>query len=217
MRMLGITTAALLLAVAGGNSHAALVITPTSPSPAGTTDVTSNLGSCDAIKNAFGLDLNSCDLELVYKADFDDGGEGGTFADFYSTVFGQFDEVDKDPSGATITWTGDDDDDPIKCPECYLLVKGGNAGGGDAPKQYIFDIASWNGTDTIDISDFWAGGVPNAISNVAIWSNSEGPDTGGGAGDPDLPVPTPIALIGVGAFALGWATRKARRAVGMQN
>jgi hypothetical protein len=209
MRMLGITTAALLLAVAGGNSHAALVITPTSPLPAGTTNVTSNLGSCDAINNAFDLVLAPCDLLLHYKAEFG-GADKGPFAGDYSTEFTELD-VDGEPEGAIITWDGGSF---IECPQCYLLVKDGTRGD---PAQYLFDIGTWNGQDTIDLSNFWAG-VTGAISNIAIWSGENGdPGEPGEPGGDPLPVPAPIALIGVGAFALGWATRKARRAVGMQN
>jgi hypothetical protein len=216
MRMLGITTAALLLAVAGGNSHAALVIDApdTSALLLGTTDETRNLEfeNCEDINEEFGTALDACTLELHYKADFKknaDPEEGGSFADYYTTVFTELDQ-DDEPEGATITWSGVSF---IECPECYLLVKDGNAD----PGQYLFDIGNWNGQDTIDLSNFWAG-VPGAISNIAIWSGENGdPGEPGEPGGDPLPVPTPIALIGVGAFALGWATRKARRAVGMQN
>jgi hypothetical protein len=207
--MLGITTAALLLAVAAGNGHAALIIDDPDSSAllAGTTNGTANLGGCDAINDAFGLGLDPCDLLLHYKIDFDTNAESGPFAGDYSTVF----VLDGgEPTGATIT---NDGLNSIDCPECYLLVKDGNA----QPAQYLFNIGTWNGTDPIELTNFWAS-VSGAISNIAIWSGENGGpgDPGEPGGDP-LPVPAPIALIGLGAVALGWATRKARTAADTQS
>ncbi len=82
------------------------------------------------VANIFG----TSDLTLLYKQDFG-GGESGSYADFYSTSFGNLDE-DNEPHSALITWNGPD---YIICPECYLVVKDG-----DEP-QYLFNLATWNG------------------------------------------------------------------------
>jgi hypothetical protein len=190
MKVFGTSAAAVLLALASTSGHA-LMITPSSDELLGTTNDSSNLGSCEAINIAFGLGLDPCDLELHYKANVGDPvTEEGPFADDYTTTF--LDTV-LDPSGASIVYDGPDS---IDCPECYLLVKDGN----QEPAQYLFDLNAWNGTDTLELSGFWPD--QGAISNVAIWS---GPSH-------DTPVPGPVALIGLGALLLRRFAHKAHLA-----
>jgi len=46
------------------------------------------------------------------------------------------------------------------------VVKDGTQGN---PAQYLFDLGTWDGKETITLSGFWDGSQ-GAISNVAIWN-----------------------------------------------
>jgi hypothetical protein len=116
----------------------------------------------------------------------------------YETVFTELDG-DGEPSGADITYVVGGTFQ--QCPTCYLLVKDGDAGN---PSQYLFDIGTWNGTDTLTLTNFWPGDVPGAISNVAIWSA------------PDTVVPIPAAAWLFGSALLGMAGIGYRRRQGSQ-
>ena len=134
-----------------------------------TTDDSSNLTETE-IKSLVGT---ISDLTLFYRQDFN-GAESGSFADSFETVFLNSPE----PDGANISYTGGTS---IDCPECYLIVKDFN----QTPAQYLFDLAAWNGTEILALTEFWPGAENGAISNVAIWG-----------GPAVVPVPAAVWLFG---------------------
>lgn len=138
--------------------------------------------------------LDSSDLETItgisgllkaYKAESDPTGEEGPFASSYETTFSN---TSTDPEDALIEWIGPS---VLNCPECILVVKDGDTD----PSNYLFDIGSWNGMESIDLQGFW----PNsgAISNVTIWST-------------DVPEPGTLSLMVIGTFGILLFTRRRR-------
>lgn len=119
-------------------------------------------------------------LDEYYKMNVG-GSEEGSFQGHYTTIFSN---TPSDPADATISWDGGS---AIKCPECYLKIKGGAA---HDPIWYLFDIGSWDGRMDIMLSGFW----PNngAISHVAIWG-LEG----------QVPEPGPLGLLAAGVLLIG--------------
>ena len=142
-----------------------------------TTTDTNNLGSSAAIETAFGVSFDT-DLTLYYKDEVG-GSESGTFASSYSTSYAN---SANDPADADITYGSGAS---IFCPDCYLLVKDGN----NLPAQYLISLGSWNGTDTLELRNFWP--AKGAISNVAIWGNVS-------------PVPVPAAFWLFGTALIGF-------------
>jgi hypothetical protein len=131
--------------------HGALQLDPSSL-PQWTTNKVANL-TIDDVKEITGFVGT---LEQRYKNNVD-GEEEGPFEDDYST---EYFDTPSDPQAATISYdqTGNFITDPI-----FLIVKGGN---GFSPAQYIFPITEWNGTDDIELTDFWP--TANAISHLEI-------------------------------------------------
>ena len=128
----------------------------------------------------------STQLTRVYKQD-QGGPEEGAFAGSYTT---EFFDTPTDPSGATISYNGAPAP-AITCPECYLVIKDGNAD----PSSYVFALGNWDGTGVITMTDFWP--TNGAISHVEIVASE---------------VPLPAAVWMFGSALLGFAGISRRKA-----
>jgi hypothetical protein len=120
---------------------------------------------------------------LLYKAEADPFKEEGSLAGSYNTIFKN---TASDPSGAEINHVFGE---PF-ITDAYLVVKDGN----HTPWWYLFDLASWNGTDNLYLSNFW----PNkgAISYVGLY------------GKASVPEPSTVFLLGLGLVGLAGIGRK---------
>jgi hypothetical protein len=130
----------------------------------------------------------STQLTRVYKQD-QGGPEEGAFASSYTT---EFFNTPTDPSGATISYNGAPAP-AITCPECYLVIKDGNAN----PSSYVFALGNWDGTGVITMADFWPDN--GAISHVEIVAS-------------EVPLPAAVWLFGSGLVALAGIKRRRKSA-----
>ena len=174
---LGITMAVFSIAMVATSAHA-LSLSPGGEIP-GLTFTNSN---CDAACVSAKLGIT---VTEAYKADVGAASDTGPFAGSYSTEFAN---TSSDPADFKITYGSGPS---ISCPNCYLLVKDGK----NEPFQYLFNISSWNGTDTIFGTGFWP--QNGAISHVAIYT---------GAGS--VPEPASLLLLGAGMAGMAFFRRK---------
>ena len=125
--------------------------------------------------------ITGVEVELYYKNDVDTGETAttGGFERHYDTEF----TPTTDPMQAIISHIGGSS---IACPECFVLVKDGNT----SPTWYLFDIGYWNGTDPLELLNFWPGN--GSISHVSIF---------GAPGQ--IPEPAPLALLAIALVGLG--------------
>jgi len=172
--------------LAFGSVVSAATITPDSPLLVTTGTETSQSAIENYITTTFTVDG-------IYKQDVGGGETGVDFANSYTTTF---DNEPLDPQEATITYDGGDS---IFCGTCYLLVKDGN----QDPSWYLFNLNFWDGTETLNLSNFWP--TQGAISHVSIYSAN----SGRGLEPPAVPIPASVWLFGSGLLGLvGVARRK---------
>ncbi len=178
------------LLVLGVGTHAfALNLTPEDMIP-GTDEMGPSNCEAGCVYETFGL-VDDGSLQLLYKADVG-GGDSGTYAGDYTTVFNN---TPTDPSDALISWNGVD---AIICEACYLAVKDGN----QDPAYYFYNLSLWDGMENLNLTGFW----PNAgaISHVSIWGIE-----GDGPGGTPTPEPGTMFLMGSGLAGLGfWRWKK---------
>lgn len=177
-----IATAAMCLSV----SVHALTLTPAGADYDGFDLNPQNPTSASGEKGYVETLFNTTNLTLYYKSNVG-GSDSGTFKDSYDTAY-----PNNDPSDALISYI------PtmpvISCPECYLAVKDGN----HEPTYYFFDLAAWNGIESLELSGFWPRG--GAISHISIWGKPDGTT--------QVPEPGSVALLGLGLAGLLAARRR---------
>ena len=181
MKLLNKTGMALLFAAGMVLNANALLLTPATATWQGSVP---NNPDADAVETITGT---SAQLTLAYKNNVG-GGEEGSFAGSYRTTYYN---TPTDPEDAEIKYTGGT---AITGNPIYLMVKDGNQN----PTWYIFNISSWNGTEKINLSDFWPS--QGAISHVSIFTGSGSttvPDAG-----------SSIALLGLALTSIGVLRRK---------
>ena len=187
-RIVVVAGAAVVMALVSARADAASIsFGSTTLTTTCTTNDNTNFGGSQVltqVAGCFGASLLD-PLTLLYKQDVGASSDSGLFSTSYSTTFAN---TPTDPKDGKVTYVGGSSMD---CLACYLVVKDGN----HSPAQYFFNISSWNGTDAINLIDFWPQG--GAISNIAIWGQATA-----------VPEPATLLLVGSG---LGLAALKRRR------
>jgi len=192
---------ALVGAFAAAPAHAVLSLDPSS-----TGVIAQNLGllNCepDCIYTTFGLTNGPSpadDLRLYYQSDAPSrtagngaGIDSGLFAANYDTTFAN---SFFNPQAALIDYVGGLLGPAIACPDCYLAIKDGN----QDPSYYFYDLAAWNGRESILLHDFWPGA--GSITHIAIWGRNPANN---------IPEPGTLMLGGLGLLALMGARRPTR-------
>jgi PEP-CTERM motif len=187
---------ALALGIAAAPVHAVIILGPGDTTC--TTNDNSNLTDAQVstlATNCFNPGGTAFVLSLAYK-DNVGGAEEGPFATSYETTYFN---TPADPADALIEYISGLS---ITCPACFLLVKDGS----QDPAQYLFDISSWNGTESIELLGFWP--ADGAISHIAIYTGQEVRP------QPPPTVPEPGTLLLLGMAALGLAVSRRRSASG---
>ena len=128
----------------------------------------------------------------VYKQDVGVVGDTGSLAGSYQTTFSN---SATDPEDALIDYIGGSSVGPT----AWLLVKDGNSN----PAAYLFNLTTlgWNGTDDLELTDFWAGAGQlgrGAISHVTLYGPKVSVPDGGAT----------AALLGLGILGLVSFARK---------
>lgn len=176
--------AATLAFVASAGAVPFYDVSPSTPTVAVGTN--SSQPSISDIQTATGVSP----LTIAYKKDAVTGTEGGSYKNSYSTTF---QNSANDPSGALIEYNSGP---VLSLDPLFLLVKDGDHN----PYWYLFNISSWNGTDTIRLTDFW----PNqgAISNLVIYAGNQTSVPDGA---------TTALLLGIVLLSVGMAAPFAKR------
>lgn len=185
--LLFISPLILVLSFAATAQASTIALTPSSPGVIGGVCV-GNEPAC--VYTAFGL-LDNGSLVLYYKGDLGNADQG-SFEAYYDTLFTS---TPTDPSNATITWVGTAPNF-ITCPACYLVIKDGI---GHTPPYYFYNLSTWNGMDTIELTGFWPNG--GAISHVSIWGVAESQLQ-------LVPEPASLILLGMGLVLVAGRLRR---------
>ena len=168
--------------------------------------------SNNKILEAFSANVPGFDeSDLLYKSNFEPPvpEEEGPLQTSYST---SFNVVGGEADGATISYQGGSAVDCFSV-DCFLIIKDGN----HEPYAYLFNLAlgwdpqganggqpvdngipSWNGTDPLELKNFWPG-PGGSISHVALYGKVSA-----------VPVPAAFWLFGtalLGFIGLSRSTR----------